>query len=499
VRRALSAVAVFLLALALRAGRPEVPPFDDLFHLHRIRTLDLGWRNCPWPPLYDFVCGLLAHVLPIVWLAPFAFAVFCGVIARRVSVTSGAALAVAPYLIAVSHAGSLDHHWTEPMLVCLLLFACRARRMWLLALAIVLSLFVQTALLVACGLAFLVVFVRDDDPVWAARAFALAALVVAVYRIAQPHGYPDDAWYLGWPHVAALTGAAVALCGADTPVCANRQTRVSVALLVALTQAPALLEGLHFFGGEPWLRTIAEFQPLFRHWPTLGDDLANLALAPFLFAAAPEVLLFGVPYLLLAVSSRRFLVPAALPLALAGRKPVAWIAIAAVLAFDLFATAPPPDRQPREIASEVRCLPPGRILGPWWLGHAMHILGEHDVVVDNFGTMTGEARFDNAMDALRQTHPRELLAYCRANGVRYLVLLNPQPHIESAAVCVGVDRAYYHGTRLAQHTVWWRLFRGARIDGFRRISPHVWEVLMSPQEPRLHDPSHPTSQLQVVR
>jgi hypothetical protein len=515
----------------------SIGPYDDLFHLQRISST---FADCPWPPLYDgMMRGIFAVVgmRGIVWVAPIVFSLFAAFIAWRVSVTSGLVLALTPYLITVSRTGALDHHWIEPMLVALLLFASVRRNMWLLTLALVAALFVQTALLVACGLAFIVIFVRDDEPGWAARGFAIASLAIVLYRVTQ-HS-PDNAWYLGWPHAAMLTGAAVALAlrqsqsqrGAGvSPARGPSKTLVilMIGALVALivpSTAWAFLEGVHFFGGEPWLATIAEFQPLFRHPPTLGDDLANLGLgAPMLFVAPPPLAIFGIPYLLLAITNRRFLVPATTLFALAlgplaprrgeraaglrgadafdatvrsvphpaaSRRPspraagpgyvLAIAATLPLLLFDLFATPAPRDDVPRLIAAEVKPLPEGRVLAPWWLGHAIDVLGHHEPIVNNFGTMTGAARFNDAMDALRQRDPQRLASWCRAHRVRYLVLLDPARHLPSAAASAGIDPAFYRGTRLARGTAWWRLWSGERIEGFRHVTRHVWEVSYLPQ------------------
>ena len=42
--------------------------------------------------------------------------------------------------------------------------------------------------------------------------------------------------------------------------------------------------------------------------------------------------------------------------------------------------------------------------------------------VYNFGSMPDAARFNLANDALAERHAAPLLAYCRRNGVRYVVM-----------------------------------------------------------------------------
>ena len=121
------------------------------------------------------------------------------------------------------------------------------------------------------------------------------------------------------------------------------------------------------------------------------------------------------------------------------------VAIAIViplLAYDLYAYAhpePATDRAPFQIAKEIKPLPPGRVLAPWYLGHAIDVFGRHAVVIDNFGSMPDAVRFDLANDALNNRHHDQLLAYCERNHVRYLA----------------TDRA----------PTW---------HGFPQIAPHVW-------------------------
>ena len=125
--RKLLPIAAFALALALRiGGSHRVGPYDDAYHLKRIdsfpHTIQLdpdreAW--CPWPPLYDFVCGAIG-AKAIVWVPPLAFALFAAALAWRFGAAAGFGVALAPYLIGISRVGDIDHHWVEPMLVMLM-------------------------------------------------------------------------------------------------------------------------------------------------------------------------------------------------------------------------------------------------------------------------------------------------------------------------------------------------------------------------------------------
>jgi hypothetical protein len=190
---------------------------------------------------------------------------------------------------------------------------------------------------------------------------------------------------------------------------------------------------MHFFRGDPWLSSIEEFQPMFRDASRLGTDLANLGggVAALLLTRRRGIpLVFAIGYTLLAISSRRFLVPGIAMFVIAGaiaaldRK---WLAIALTLlpplAYDVYAFThpePPDNPAPFVVASEIRPLPPGRVLAPWYLGHAIDVFGRHAVVIDNFGSMPDARRFEMANDALTNRHHDQLLDYCRRNGVRYL-------------------------------------------------------------------------------
>ncbi len=473
-RAALIFAFVFAVALTVR-WRGELPPFDDAYHLKRIESgarafdPDRGIRGafCPWPPLYDITLAAIGHVQ---WIPPLFFSLFAGAVpwvlggrspgdGRVVmsSLTAGLTLALSPYLIGISRRWHIDHHYIEPLLLLLIIGATLRRRGMLLGFAIALALLVQPALLAGAGVAFVVLFF-SERPEEGAKAFALAAVIIGAYRLAQPSGYPESPWFLGYPHVAVLAGAAIA--------CALRG-RLAAPLALAAGAAiaatsPAALQGLSFFHGDPWLRTIVEFQPMFRDPARWGTDLANLTGGALLWRAGvspaaigrlarspsvagrdarslrpgrplSEFALFAAVYLLLALSSRRFLVVAipliainaALFVAQSKRRFVALAAAAATLlpplVYDV-ATLRQPDpshAEVRKLAESVRALPPGRVLAPWTFGHAIDVLGKHPVVIDNFGPVPDPELFRSASFALDQPDPF-VRQWCRERNVRYV-------------------------------------------------------------------------------
>jgi hypothetical protein len=424
---------------------------------------------------------------------------------------------------------AIDHHWAEPLLVVGMVAGVVRRSAIGLAMAMTAAVFVQPALIVACGVAFVaILFVQGDGRALrrGTFAFAFAAVAVAIYRAMRPEGYPSGPWFLGWTHVALLAGAAVAcsvpafrLATADDHGRASVRLRLLGFCAGAAVVAPAagsIFAGTRFFSGDPWLQSIIEFQPMFRDAGSAGTDLANLGgglLALAIVAAAERLdrhratdsirggslldssnvavaALFAATYLVLAISSRRFLVPGIALFAIAGGIATAsrrrWAAAAALaltiappLAYDVYALS---HREAETIdpvmavAAEVAQLPAGRVLAPWHAGHAIDVFGRHAVVIDNFGSMPGAQLFAEANASLIETSPTALRGWCRSRGVRYLALLDPDLHLPAAAACRGLDARTYRRTPLAHRTVWSRLWHGEKIAGFSRVAEHVWSV-----------------------
>ncbi len=521
---------------------PHVLEFD--------RDRGIGGAVCPWPPLYDVASGGVARLLGagkvtdksvwatftlsgrgrdqcgtdtlvcadevlerIVWFPPFLFALFVGItvfiLARTcgivVATITGIALATSPFLVTTSWIGSIDHHFLEPVLTFAILGAAclgictdtrrqRIRAGILLGIAITVAMFVQTALLIAAALAFAVLFLWSDG-VAATCGFGIAAVAVALYRLTRAPGFPDNQWFLGWTHASLFAAAAAA----SAIVVVRPRWRVAallagVAVVLASPTVPAsLLSGAHFFGGDRWLKTIQEFQPL---WRSHGDDLLSALagfsggaiLVWFLLVRAIRtrdharlaVALFAIAYLGLTITSRRFWIVAIPLLALAGALYIPRIARKrlAILAALMIALPPPlqlagwlmtpitpvPANQQQWLnaVSFIRTLPPGRVLGPWSMGHAIDVEGHHPVVIDNFGTMPDTTTFERAQEAFLAHDETALARYCDAAGVRYLILEQPRFGIASANAILGTERAQ-------ESTWWWHVWRGEQPRMFRMI------------------------------
>jgi hypothetical protein len=366
--------------------------------------------------------------------AVFVLARACGAFT---AIVAGSVLAASPFLVTTSWIGSIDHHFLEPMFVLAILgatlavrpFGSAQGRHWPLAVALTAAMFVQTALVIAAGLSFLALFLRGRRD--AAVAFAVPAASIALYRLTRPAGYPNSQWFLGWTHAALFAAAAIALSFR------RRWLGFALGVLVVVPFVPQVVAGLHFFRGDTWLMTISEFQPV---WRARGQDLlsilvglgAGAALVWPLALKKHPVALFAIAYLALTIMSRRFWIIAIPLLALAGA-----IYAGKRLVLALLVAVPPPLQlagwliaqpmsaiQPEQRpwmakAAWLRGQPPGRVLAPWSMGHALDVLGGHAVIIDNFGSMPDPALFDAANAALAG---HDLQKFCREHKVTYVIL-----------------------------------------------------------------------------
>jgi hypothetical protein len=192
------------------------------------------------------------------------------------------------------------------------------------------------------------------------------------------------------------------------------------------------------------------------------------------------VAIFAIAYLGLTITSRRFWIVAIPLLALAGALYVPLItkrrwAILAALPIALLpplqfagwlltpmTPVPPNQKQWLRAAEFMKHQEPGRVLGPWSLGHAIDVEGKHPVVLDNFGTMPDAPTFERAHEALLSRAEASLARYCDANGIRYLILDSPKFGVASANAITGE-------TQELQSTWWWRVHHGAQPRQFRLI------------------------------
>ncbi len=378
----------------------------------------------------------------------------------------------------------------------------------------------QPALLLGAALSFVALFVvcGDDDALLAgATGFGVAAAAVALHLVGRPEGSPPDVWFLGLPHLAALFGAAVA-CALRLELRRNWNDRAAaivalaggVGVALSLPDVPwAWLGGALFFGRASWLDTIAEFQPLFRAGPgSMNFDVLRLGGAAFLVVPlallalrSPSrtlrtVALFSATYLVMAVRSQRFLIPAAPLLAVAaalvvshelraGRRLAAVACAALVLvpsALGLPALLSPASAIPLSGLPAIRAANwlkrnadrPGRVLAPWSWGHLFDFVGERPVLVDNFGPLIESVEGNAAIAAPLLPGEERFAAFCRQAGVRFVVFDNPFGTISGMVTTLGQPAAPYLRpgstkesppafTRLAQASFWWRAY----FDGGR--------------------------------
>lgn len=546
-------------------GVPQLSPFDEMYHAKRIvysaahpmRVLafdpnrGVAGAYCPWPPLYDLTAGAAARLLggttpagvvaraswfPVVFSSLIAAAV-AAFLSRRIGwatgLLAGTAVAISTDFIDRSRLGSIDHHFLEfPLvlgIVCAAALVHRAsdarealRNGTILGIALTAALLVQTALLLAGAIVLATVLVRNRRVRFArsaaASGFLLSASFVFFYRQVQPPGYPDDHWYLGISHAAALAAAGT-VCLAQV-VLLDRGVRparaalfsLAVGLLViaSVPGAPeALQSGSRFLGGDPWLASIVEFKPLFIGAGGLWwADVALLGGGLFLTAAMAAnrpwrqggralLLAFALAYSLAAVSSARFLAVSAPLCAVTGAIAVSDLrrtrgAVVAGLAASILLVPSLPLTAGRVINPAARVTPdmvpllrtaeflrspaaaPGKVLGPWSWGHLFNVVGGRGVLLDNFGTVGGQTHFENATAATLATREKTVADYCVDSGVRYVVLQDPLPYFVNHAESAGYPRSAFErpsstpgtaesATPLMKSTFWWRAyFEGGR-------------------------------------
>jgi asparagine N-glycosylation enzyme membrane subunit Stt3 len=526
--RRLWGVTVFTFALALTTrvlnypfafagNEPRLMPADELYHWKRIaytahnfpRVLELdpdrgvGGAFAPWPPLYDFVAGAIARVIGVtrvVWIPPFAGALAAAMAAALVSrrygllagITSGIAIATSPFVVTQSQIVNIDHHFLEWPLVFAVMWWNAAdvggedtRAGFVTgSVAMIAAMFTQTALLTACGLAFLV-----DQKRW--RPFLATAIAIVIYRVTRDPGYPDSAWFLGWPHAALFLAAAV-----------WHRSR-ALAIAIGLAAASALMQGATFFGGDRWLQTIVEFQPLWRsRRHQLLSQVVGLGAGTifvwFLIRKERTLALFAIVFLALTIANRRFWSISIPLLAIAGavyaasltRKQwriAAALAVAAIPAVQLtlwYIEYPPRPIERVHIvwlqtAEVMKTMPRGRVLGPWWLGHAIDVRGGQPVIVDGFGSMPDPVLFERVQDALLSRDESRLARFCKENGVRYVVLSDPISGTRTAEKILGIELP----EKLRRSLWWWRAYEDrAQFQHFREVhrsDPEFRRAVMS--------------------
>lgn len=568
-------IAVFVLALGLRVQNREhvfvsesvrINPMDEMYHLirvvqgarefPRIRAFDpdrgVSGAFSPWPPLYDGMLSLACWMTgntsreevlrTIVWIPPLMFsafaAVLAGVLARKWTAVSGLAaglfLATAPSFIMQSSLGDVDHHWSEGIVVVLILLAAMAlvreetarwRNAALLSLAMLAALLIQSALIVVAGMIFIGLYLLLSDPqrlTAAASAFAIVTVGLLLYRLLMPAGYPNSPWFLGYAH-AALTAAAAIALGARAGM-VRRAARPLLAWILPLLAGvalpllipgtlPLLREGSGFFAGSNVLKTIQEVQPFFEVLPPLTALMFLLPAAVFLalslsrqarrYVSREFFLLAGITIGLglLLLSSVRFnshffpalalFAAAALEIVLKAR-PLPWALGAAALLIvpNLFALPrslsvlrnDPAYFAPFYDAASVIRDRPGRVLTPWETGHLIHYESGRPVVIDNFAFMGIDEQFDRAIAAPLSKTEEEMAAYSRASGVGIILLRNPALWISDSLETLDLPADEYvrdletaaKFSDLARSTFWWRAYYSTDPSEFRHFRK-IWE------------------------
>jgi asparagine N-glycosylation enzyme membrane subunit Stt3 len=500
-----------------------------------------------WPPLHDATLALLARLggstaadprrgLPLAAALPVAELVLgvlaASALAKRAGGFRGGAaaawlFALTPCLSRRGAFGEIDHNLTEILAALLLLLAADtiARReesagrglhdsrlsslLWAAAVLIALGLY--TGLILSMGIAAAAVAARDlATP--GARAlprislgFALAALALPFFASLRATPEGGDSWRLGPVYVLILAMGAVgtgllALAAAlrrglspnpDLFSAAGALAGAAVMLATSARAWPALAQGFGFLGSrDPWLATIAEFQPLFsnRIWAAAALPAVPVAIVALLLVTViwrkenrttpPDVLFLAVPFVVLAlltlVQSRFLPMTAALAAPAGGavwsllsRRPGARAALWGVALLGMVPASTgylipflgatirgteAPVVLAWEATSEAiraRTPDPGHppawgILAPWDFGHAIVYRASRAVALNNFGSM--QPGFAAAQKLWLEPSPVKAARELSRLRLRYVLVVWPPYFVPSAAASLGLDtRSYFEG------------------------------------------------------
>jgi hypothetical protein len=459
----------------------------------------------------------------VVWLPPIVSAVATAIavfVIARTSLVAGALAAIglscAPFLVNASSIADIDHHFLEPLLALAIAGAATflavtdERRQWIasgaLAAAIAIALFIQSAMIVAAGLAFAGLFLARIDNrarIWGAVAFAASGGAIAVYRLTRPPAFPDSAWFLGWTHVMLLVTAADALLilalleRSRIPAILRMPVAIAgaIAAMLIVASPRTVLNGFGFIGGgDAYLDSVQEMQPVWipldRAWYYLAPIIGGIIAAPIVLLrslrkrsgeAILAILTLG--YIASTLPRRRFIaIASALSVVITARlaaelwrdaerrKRIAAIALGLTVAvlppLQLAWRATQPDVSPLEgrstqgflrAASYLRDRTPGaRVLAPWSYGPMLNVIGKQKIVLDNFGSMADPATFRAAHAALTSPDERDVARFCDRGAIRYIVVDAPAGVIGAYAKYAGRDPAAF-----AEESTWyWRVYYG---------------------------------------
>jgi hypothetical protein len=292
---------------------------DSAYHFRRITETAAEWPHvpyfdpwmnwpaggaCHWAPGFDFVIATFARSDAAIALAPVILGVL-GVlvgmsVARRLGASeitatcAGVLLALVPQLVSVGRYARVDHHVAEVLaMAALAAWTLAERRDWrweaagaAIIAAAVLS-FTGSTLYVAVALAMLAVQRASMEGVAAAIGGALISAAFVPAAVAE-HGHAWSYVFPSWlqPVLVACGGVGLALLTAFRRGDAPPGAILLVLLVPLIPEVRAGVEGwlLH---RDPWLASIAEFQPLHRTglWHAAIDKWGSLG--PLAIATVP--------------------------------------------------------------------------------------------------------------------------------------------------------------------------------------------------------------------
>ena len=282
---------------------------DSAYHFRRITETAAQWPHvpyfdpwmnwpaggaCHWAPGFDFAIATFARSDAAIALAPVILGVI-GVlvgmgVTRRLGASeitttcAGVLLALVPQLVSVGRFARVDHHVVEVLtMAALAAWTLAERRDWrwettgAVIIAAALLSFTGSTLYVAIALAMLAVQRASMEGVAAAIGGALLAAAFVPAAVAE-HGHAWSYVFPSWlqPALVAFGGIGLALLTAFR----RGRGRWAIVLVLLVPLIPEVRAGVEgwLFHRDPWLASIAEFQPLYRTglWHAAVDKWGSL-------------------------------------------------------------------------------------------------------------------------------------------------------------------------------------------------------------------------------
>ncbi|UCG91445.1 MAG: glycosyltransferase family 39 protein, partial [candidate division WOR-3 bacterium] len=262
---------------------PHLPTFD--YYL----SYPTG-AHCIWPPLYDFLCAMLAFIIgignPSVKLIEFVAAVYPiffalavivltyvigkAVFNEYVGIIAAATLSFLPANVIFSNFGFTDHHVAESfslllIVYCMLLGANNVKKFILLGISISIALLLWQGSILFAGLIFLYLFFSRTRYRYAFVAYMLPIFMILPFSLGSQYIGGSFAYRgLSLLHIVLLGGMGL-LIFLKYHI-ANRKIFYAVSGIVMVLFIafifPRVKEAFNVVTKNPWTETIVGYQSL---------------------------------------------------------------------------------------------------------------------------------------------------------------------------------------------------------------------------------------------